>query len=166
VISPFVIGNLDPSLDGGEANDHSDEVDVGAVGLMRYKRVFFAAVSHFFNLIIFTFADPILAPHLENEKGLSTWQIGLVFGLPIAAYIITGPLLLQRLTKHFVLRTVIHIGFFAQALALLLVGPSETLHFMDRLGITLFGMFCIGVGAAFTVIPIIPEMLDAVEGEF
>jgi len=44
-------------------------------------------------LIIFTLGDPIFGPHLEYQ-GERTWVIGLFFGVPTIAYIITGPFLL------------------------------------------------------------------------
>ena len=46
------------------------------------------------------------------------------------------------------------------------MGPSAVLHIGDHLWVMLIGMFCIGIAAAFTVIPIIPEMLDSVEGKY
>lgn len=58
------------------------------------------------------------------------------------------------------------IGYVFIMLALLFDGPSATLHLPDSLVLIILGLFFTGMGAASTVIPIIPEMLDAVEGEF
>jgi len=58
------------------------------------------------------------------------------------------------------------IGYIFIMLALLFDGPSATLGLPDSLVFIIIGLFFTGMGAASTVIPIIPEMLDAVEGEF
>jgi MFS family permease len=118
------------------------------------------------NLIVFTFGDPIFAPRLKDFFGLPQWAIGLCFGLPTITYIITGPFLLQRFTKHFEKRTVIHFGFLNMCVSVLVCGPSATLHFAEKLWVMIIGLGLIGVGAASSVIPIIPEMLEAVDGKF
>ena len=52
------------------------------------------------------------------------------------------------------------------ALSLLIVGPSYILHIPQSMIWSWIGIFLIGAGAASSVVPIIPEMLDAVEGKF
>lgn len=58
------------------------------------------------------------------------------------------------------------MGFFIMIFGVLLCGPSELLHFPDSIFMLLVGLAFTGMGAASTVIPIIPEMLDAVEGKY
>jgi len=53
------------------------------------------------NLIIFTFPDPVLGPRLEDGFGLGALVTGLIFGVPIVAYVATGPFIIQPVTKHF-----------------------------------------------------------------
>jgi len=50
--------------------------------------------------------------------------------------------------------------------SLLIVGPSYILHIPQRMWLSWIGIFLIGAGAASSVVPVIPEMLDAVEGKF
>jgi len=49
-------------------------------------------------------------------------------------------------------------------ISLLIVGPSWLLRIPQKVWLSWVGIFFIGAGAASSVIPIIPEMLDAVEG--
>jgi MFS family permease len=51
-------------------------------------------------------------------------------------------------------------------LSLLVIGPSWIFHFPKKVWITIIGFGIIGAGAASSVVPIIPEMLDAVEGKY
>jgi len=48
--------------------------------------------------------------------------------------------------------------------SLLIVGPSYILHIPQKMWLSWIGIFLIGAGAASSVVPVIPEMLDAVEG--
>ena len=48
----------------------------------------------------------------------------------------------------------------------ILCGPSEVLQFPLKFWITCVGVAFVGAGAAMTVIPVIPEMLEAVEGKY
>lgn len=51
-------------------------------------------------------------------------------------------------------------------ISLLVIGPSWLFHIPKEVWITIIGFGIIGAGAASSVVPIIPEMLDAVEGKF
>ena len=167
-ILPFIWWNLDTSLDSTETDSLVDSTEkVTTFNLLKHKRIFFAFIAHFFNSVVFTFADPILEPRLKKDMGVTNSAlIGLIFGLPVIAYVLTGPFLMAPLTKHWVKRSIIQSGFLVFGVSLLLVGPSAVLHFGENLYLMLLGMFTIGVAAAFTVIPIIPEMLEAVDGKF
>jgi hypothetical protein len=56
------------------------------------------------------------------------------------------------------------MGFIIMAISLLIVGPSWLLHLPHKMFLSWIGIFLIGAGAASSVVPIIPEMLEAVEG--
>ena len=77
-------------------NDTIEEIgeDVGAWSLLKRKRVFFAAVSQVMNLFIFSFPDPILAPHIKDVYKKNTIIVGILFALPTISYALTGPFVL------------------------------------------------------------------------
>ena len=70
------------------------------------------------------------------------------------------------ISRYFEKRTVMHFGFAILVVALLFNGPSETLGFPDKLYMLLIGLGITGIGAASTVIPIIPEIIDGCKGKF
>lgn len=105
--APLIMINLDKSLDTDReiqettmGEDGVMKQQAGALSMLSYKRVLFAAIAQSINLVIFTLGDPIFGPHLD-VAGLSPILIGVCFGLPTITYIITGPFLLQKLTAHF-----------------------------------------------------------------
>lgn len=76
---PFCMKGFDKDLDTNRPQIETEigengimKHQVGAVGMIRYKRVLFAFLSQVINLIIFTLGDPIFGPHLE-DNGLPTW---------------------------------------------------------------------------------------------
>ena len=59
------------------------------------------------------------------------------------------------------------IGFFILIFSWLFIGPSRLLGFpQTSAAMMVIGLGILGCGAAFTVIPVIPEMLSAVEGKY
>ena len=133
-MSPVIMCKLTPDLDASKVienteRDFNDGPKPGACRLLMYKRVLFASLTQFFNLICFTFGNPTLAPRLIETFEFEQYQVGLVFALPTTVYIIMGIVILPRLTKRFEKRTSIHIGLLILTAALLLSGPSGTLGF-------------------------------------
>ena len=86
-----------------------DEVDhcdanykrIGYFRLLKHKRVLFAALTQFMNIVCFTYGSPIFGPQLKNEYHFSNAIIGVCFALPTVSYILTGPVLMPFLTKKF-----------------------------------------------------------------
>lgn len=59
------------------------------------------------------------------------------------------------------------LGFFTFALTGYLVGPSQIFGFPEKSAVMMISALCIlGTGASFTIIPIIPEMLDATKDKY
>lgn len=163
---PFLKRKLTPDLDRDDSSDRSG-ARIGYFELLKNKRVAFAAVANFFNILFLTVGQPVFGPRLTHDYGLSNAWVGACFALPTVFYILTGPLLLPIITKHFEKRATMMLGFFALALVGYLVGPSQILGLPSESAVMMIIALCIlGVGAAFTIIPIIPEMLDAVQGKY
>jgi MFS family permease len=163
---PFMMKALTPDLDRvDESVDASNKI--GYLTLLKYKRVGFAALAQFFNIIIFTAGSPIFGPRLKHAYGLSSLLIGACFALPTIFYILTGPLFLPLLTKRFEKRATIMVGFFILASSTFFIGPSKIFGLpSESAALMIIGLAIIGTGAAFTIIPIIPEMLEATKDDF
>lgn len=166
IMLPFMMRSLTKDLDRDD-NANNDSPRIGYIKLLRHKRVFFAGMNQFVNIIVFCSGQPIFGPRLADVYGLSNLLIGLMFAVPTVSYIVGGPLLLPLITKKFEPRTTMMIGFFILASCCFLIGPSNILGLPNEsLPLMSIGLVILGLGAAFTIIPIIPEMLDTVEGKY
>ncbi|CAI2367076.1 unnamed protein product [Moneuplotes crassus] len=166
VCVPFMMKSLGPELDRDD-NTHNDAPKVGYFKLLKNKRVLFAGINQFWNMIVFCSGQPIFGPRLQDKYYFSAFAVGAMFAVPCIAYIIGGPVLLPLITKKFEPRTTKIVGFFILAICCFIIGPSKILGFPDTsIAMMSIGLVILGLGAAFTIIPIIPEMLDAVEGQF
>lgn len=132
--------------------------------LFKHKRVVFASLAQFFNIFVLTYGQPTFGPRLEKDYKFSMAIIGLCFAIPTVAYAITGPFFLQILTKKFEFRATIMIGFLIIFAGGVFVGPSKILGLPSTSApMMLIGLGVLGMGAACTIVPIIPEMIDAVD---
>lgn len=165
-ILPIMKRSMTPDLDRDD-NSANNADRIGYLKLLKHKRVLFAGLTQFFNIIVFTSGQPIFGPRLTNVYKLSNLLVGFVFAIPTIAYALTGPLLLPIITKKFESRATMMVGFFILIFSCILVGPSSVLGLpKTSVAMMLIGLGILGMGAAFTVIPVIPEMLNAIEGEY
>lgn len=99
-----------------------------------------------------------------ESLGYTPLVIGFTFAVPTLIYASTTPLiyiLTNKLKKSFV----IIIGYFLMALGTLLVGTAKILGFQNSSAYIIIGLAIMGFGAAMIIIPILPDMLEAVEQE-
>jgi len=158
--------SLGPELDRDD-DVNNEGVKVGYIKLLKNKRVFFAGMSQFINIIAFTSGQPLFGPRLSTDYGFSNLLIGFTFAVPTIAYILTGPLLLPLIAKKFESRATMMCGFFILGFSMTFVGPSNVFGFPDTsTAMMIIGLIVLGTGAACTVIPVIPEMMNAVEGQY
>jgi MFS family permease len=166
LLVPFLKRSLTEDL------DRKDNVDnaiprLGYIKLLRHKRIFYAGVNQTINVFVFTVGQPLFGPRLEDAYGLSDFVIGVMFAIPAVSYIITGTILFPLIAKKFEPRTSMIFGFIVLGMTCFMLGPSNLLGFPDKsLTLMIMGLAVLGVGAAFTIIPIIPEMLDTVDGKY
>lgn len=101
---------------------------------------------------------------MENDYKFPVAAIGATYAIPCVTYALTGPIFLQKVAKNFEFRTTILIGFVIIFTGGILIGPSSILHLPDKnAAMMIAGIAILGVGEAFTIVPIIPEMIDSVE---
>jgi MFS family permease len=113
-------------------------------------------------LMSIQYLAPNLAIHLNNY-GYTESQIGLAYGIPAILYACTCPfmyLLTQRMRK----RGIILIGFILITFAMAMIGGSDQLFEFQKQPVFVFlGLCIIGLSSGMITIPVLPEMLEAVE---
>lgn len=108
-----------------------------------------------------TFLMPILSIRLK-EFEYSTVYIGLAFAIPTLCYAIASTCVFQ-ITKALSKRTTIFMGLFLMSLSLFMIGPSTLIGFVKEDTMILIGLGIMGVGAGMIIIPVMPEMIEAIE---
>lgn len=108
-----------------------------------------------------TSLQPTLALHLE-KFGYTAVFIGFSFAIPTLVYAATSPLI-YVLTSKFKKTTVILLGYFLTALGMLLVGTSKIIGIYNSPAFIILGLAIMGFGCGMIIIPILPDMIEAVE---
>ena len=97
-----------------------------------------------------------------KKYGFSPAFIGLCFAVPGIIYAALSPLM-YLLTERLLKRVVILIGIVFMAIGMLFVGTSKTLGLENNPALIMLGMMVIGASAGMISIPVLPEMLEAIE---
>jgi len=106
--------------------------------------------------------DPILAPHLESLN-VTEPQVGLYFLAIAGPYAVCSPLmgyLADRIRNPLIMMVV---GLILMTIAILLLGPTPLLPFLNKGGMSLVlgSLIFLGFAASITVIPALASMLGS-----
>lgn len=88
-------------------------------------------------------------------------QVGYVLAIGCFTYAFGSPLvgvLCQKMQRRYITC----MAFVFCSISLLLLGPSKTLNFPEKLGVSLAGIGCLGFSVAFLFVPLLPEIISAV----
>lgn len=134
---------------------------------MQLKQLFivprftFGLVSQVMVYAAVTFLQPTLALHLE-QFGYSAVFIGFSFAIPTLIYASTSPIV-YVLTHKLQKTAIIFYGYAVIVVAMLFIGPSLMLGFYNSSYLILLGLAIMGFGCGMIIIPILPDMIDAIE---
>jgi MFS family permease len=130
---------------------------------MLNARFFFAMMSQIVIFNALTFLMPIMAVHLK-EFGYHPSFIGFCFAIPTLAYVVASIFVFKLVTRYSK-RQVIFIGFFMVAIAYFMIGPSAWIGLDKEGAMILIGLSILGMAGGFVVIPVMPEMIEAIEAD-
>ena len=94
--------------------------------ILSSRRVSFLLLGIFTNLVTYIYMDPILAPFMQEQYGVETEFVGLVF-LCIGVGYIAYCALLPCLSRFVPRRSLIHGSAFLYTFAIFFIGPSKLL---------------------------------------
>lgn len=146
----------------GEADDKPQGEPISFAVLIALPRFTFGLLSQMLITMSLQYIAPTLSLELQTY-GYTPDQIAVSYGIPAILYATTCPfiyLLTQRIKK----RGVILVGFVMIALANAMIGGSDSLFKFQKQPVFIFlGLCIIGISAGMVSIPVLPEMLEAVE---
>ena len=129
--------------------------------LLRIVRFFFAFLSQILVTACLQFLAPSFAVHMQRY-GFSPAFIGLCFAVPGIIYAALSPLM-YLMTERLRKRAVIILGIFLMSFGMFCVGTSKYFGLENNPALIMFGLMVIGVSAGMISIPVLPEMLEAIE---
>jgi MFS family permease len=132
--------------------------------MLKNKRIVFALFALSVNIFQFTFIDAFLVRRMKEDFGLEEISTSILFfalglGLTLSCQWVFITL------KFISFRRCFFIFFALNGLWTFMYGPTELLPFGKSLVLVFLFMFLGGITSAYTLVPILPEMLDAGKGD-
>ena len=156
----FFIKSIVPS-EVEELEDYTiDTSKYSYVKMLTNKRILFANLALLVNIFQYTFIDPFLANRMYVDFDLGEKSASLLFFMLGVGYAGTCQGVYLTL-QHFSFRRCFYIFFILNGLCTIMYGPTEVLPIPKSLIIVSIFMFLGGVTSAHTMIPTLPEILDA-----
>ena len=97
-----------------------------------------------------------------TKYGFSPAFIGVCFAVPGIIYAAISPLM-YLFTERLPKRAVILIGIMMMSLGMFFVGTSKSIGLENNPALILLGLMIIGASAGMISIPVLPEMLEAID---
>lgn len=143
--------------------DHSDDApEVVLSELFAIPRFMFGLIAQTTMMMSLQFLAPSLAVRLHSF-GYTPAQVGLAYGIPAILYATTCPFI-YLLTHYMQKRGLILAGYVFVFCAVLLIAGSSLVPLALKPSTLIFlGLVTIGLAGGMISIPILPEMLDAIE---
>ena len=104
---------------------------------------------------------PAFSVHMV-KYGFSPAFIGFCFAVPGVIYAAISPLM-YLFTERLPKRAVILIGIFMMSIGMFFVGTSKSLGLENNPAMIILGLMIIGAAAGMISIPVLPEMLEAID---
>jgi len=146
------------SQEGSEAK-RFDEISLSH--LCCIARFFFGLVSQVLVTASIQFMAPAFSVHMQ-KYGFSPAFIGCCFAVPGIIYAALSPLM-YLFTDRLPKRAVILIGIVLMSIGMFFVGTSKSLGLENNPAMIILGMMMVGAAAGMISIPVLPEMLEAIE---
>ena len=120
-------------------------------------------IAYIFGIMLLQFLDPILSLHME-DLGMKSDDTGFAFALFSLTWGVGSPVV-GFVCQHINRRVVVCLSFIVVGVSLLLTGPSKAIGIAESMGIVLVGLALLGFGVSGCVVPLLPEIVDAINEE-
>ena len=143
----------------GSASRRNDEISLGH--LLCIPRFIFGLISQILVTSSIQFMAPSYSVHMI-KYGFTPAFIGMSFAVPGVIYAALSPLM-YLFTEKLPKRAVILIGILLMSFGMFFVGTSKFLGLENSPFMIITGLMIIGAAAGMISIPVLPEMLEAIE---
>jgi len=153
------IAAIDSGSKEGSSARETDEIELSH--LLCIPRFFFGLVSQVLVSSSIQFMAPAFSVHM-SKYGFSPVFIGCCFAVPGVIYAALSPLM-YLFTERLPKRAVILIGILMMSVGMFFVGTSKSMGLENNPAMIILGLMIIGAAAGMISIPVLPEMLEAID---
>ena len=164
-LMPDRVNNYEVLDESGEATG-GEIIDIPYSTLFKNRRSLMGIGAKFMGAFCLNFYDPILSLYLDQGLGLAGSKAFLGFSLISLTYAI-GSIIYGKLSEDRSKRCLIFISFLFMSLSIYVSGGLEWLVGSGTpvLLLTMIGLGGVGFFQAGTLVPVIPEVMEAVQDE-
>lgn len=155
------LSHLSDATSANEGSDKKQHDEIELTHLLCIPRFFFGLVSQILVTSSIQFMAPAFSVHM-SKYGFSPAFIGFCFAVPGVIYAALSPLM-YLFTERMPKRAVILLGILMMSVGMFFVGTSKSLGLENNPAMIILGLMIIGAAAGMISIPVLPEMLEAIE---
>lgn len=161
LVGIFTLIVIPNEIDGTESKDEDESpINVPYTEFLTNTRSLMAFLMYFINAVGYCFYEPILSPRLQS-LGLAEENVAVGF-IILAASEAVGSIIVGFISERVDKRIVIFCSFILFSVAIYLTGGLAT----ESLLVTLFGLGLTGFFQASGTVPIIPEVIEAMQEKY
>jgi predicted MFS family arabinose efflux permease len=151
-------------VDFTEIPDEDNDCDISYYNLLSNKRILFVSFAVIINVAQDTFIDPLLADRLYKDFGYHEKVAGIMFSILGLGYAVACQFAYKTL-NYLSFRRCFFVFFIINGLATTMYGPSQLLGIPMNIYIIGAAMLLGGLSSAHTIIPAMPEIIEASKDE-
>ena len=155
IASPFILSKLPSDKLVVEENEKQT---LRLTSFFKNRKVMMCYILMLLPNCGISFLEPTLAKHLK-EYTSSDFLISLIFSIGTLTYAATIPLI-NLMDKNYNKKTALIFGTLVCSISYIFLGPYSGFGLPSELWITILGLCIMGVGAAFCLVPSIPEFIN------
>jgi MFS family permease len=161
----FIVKIVVPaSVDYVIPTDDRDLSDYSYLNLLSNKRILFVNLALIVNIFQYTFIDPFLADRMLKDFGYGESFSGVMFFILGLGYAFACQFAYKTL-QYLSNRRCFFVFFIINGLCTMMYGPSQILGIPMNIYVASAALLIGGLSSAHTIIPTMPEIIDAGEKE-
>lgn len=156
ISAPFILRKLPPDTNFLEGAGKKESIHL--TKYFKNRKILFLYILMMLPNCGISFLEPTLANHLSQFTS-SSFVIAVLFSVGTLTYALTIPLI-NMLKKDYNKKMALIAGTLICTVGYLFLGPYQGFGLPENIGLVILGLCIVGVGAALSLVPSIPEFIN------